>query len=235
MTKRVLLGLLALFLFSEGKASENLSQLDADARLLVLDSTNTSRQRYTDTQIYEYLNQAQRLAISQSYCLQQNIVFQLTPGTTYYTLPANYEEITRVTIGSKYIPQQSVAALDGKSRGWEAASGYPTYYFINFSSRSLIGFAPFPMQASDTDTIKVEYSIAPTDMVNPTDLPFNGINELQVYDHLLAYYAGSIMSGINSIPDLAKNYMDMYMQGIGLMSKRCNSQSQYLPSAAGSP
>lgn len=232
---KIIFFLLSYLLLPSLSSAENLGQLDADARILVLDSTNTTRQRFDDSTVYEYLNQGMRQAVAQSYCLEQNIVFSLVPGIQYYTLPSNYEEITRVTIGQKYIPQQSVAALDGKSRGWEAATGYPTYYFINFSSRSLIGFAPFPATATDTDTIKVEFNIAPTDMVLTTDLPFNGISELQVYDHMLAYYAAAIMAQVNDMSEQAKDYMSIYTSLLTTMSQKCMVQGQYLPSASASP
>lgn len=227
--------ILFLFISIPSFASETLSQLESDARLLVLDSTITTRQRFSTAQVDELINQGMRNAIMSDSCLAQNIVFQLTPGTTYYALPNNYESITRVTIGQKYIPQQSPAALDGKSRGWEAASGYPTYYFVNFTSRSLVGFAPWPQQATDTDTVKVEFNIAPTDMVLGTDLPFNGVNELQVYDHILAYYAASIMATIDDLPERAKAYMDVYAAGVKMLNNSCNAQPAYLPSAAGTP
>lgn len=232
---RMVKTLLFLFLAVPSFASETLSQLEADARLLVLDSTSTTRQRFSTAQVDTFLNQGMRLAVSFNSCLQNNIVFSLLPGTTYYALPSNYENILRVTIGSKYIPQQTPAALDGKSRGWEAASGYPSYYFMNFSSRSLVGFAPWPQTSTDTDTVKVEFSIAPTDMVNSTDLPFNAINELQVYDHMLAYYAASKMAAVNGQLDLSKAYQDEFSEMLKLFNQGCNAMPSYLPSAVGTP
>lgn len=226
---------LILFISIPSFASETLSQLESDARLLVLDSTSTTRQRFSTAQVDTFLNQGMRYAVSLDNCLQQNIVFNLTPGTTYYALPNNYENILRVTIGYKYIPQQTPAALDGKSRGWESASGYPTYYFINFTSRSLVGFAPWPAQASDTDTVKVEFSIAPTDMALSGDLPFNGINELQVYDHMLAYYAASQMAAVDGRLDQAKAYMDIFTANLSTFEKGCLANPSYLPSAVATP
>src|SRR5258708_21417272 len=138
--KRIILGLLALFLVSSVQANETLSQLITDARILVIDST-TTRQRFSDSQITEFINQGMRLAIGENHCLQQSFIFNLVPGTTYYNLPANYDAMFRVTIGGKWMHELTPAALDGRSRGWEQSSGYPTYYFINFSSRSMVHFA----------------------------------------------------------------------------------------------
>lgn len=223
-----------LLLASPCRASETLSQLLSDTRVLVLDAASSTRQRFSDTQITELINQGQREAVASNHCLSQNTVFQLVPGTTYYSLPSNYLAIERVTVGSLYIPAKSVAGLDGSSRGWEVASGHPTYYFINFSSRGLVGFAPWPATAADTDTVKVEYDIQPTDLVNSTDLPYNGISELQDYHHILPYFAASILENIEGLSAQATNYMSVFQNGVTLMNKHCVEQPAYRPSASGS-
>lgn len=233
MIKRLSLGLLALFLFLPAHATENLSNLISEARLLVLDSTSTSRQRFSDSQITELLNQAQRVAVSRDHCIQSSFVFQLVPGTTYYALPSNYDAMLRVTVGSKWLQEMTPAGLDGRSRGWEASSGYPTYYFINFSSRSLVGFAPWPATSADTDTVKVEYDISANDLVNSADLPFNGVNELQQYNHMLVYYAASVMAALEGLPTQAQSYMAMYETQYKSFDEHCIERPNYLPSGVG--
>jgi hypothetical protein len=232
---RRLLVFAALFAFSAtAHASETLSQLITDSRVLVLDSASTTRQRFSDTQITELLNQAQRQAVNHSRCLSAALTFSLTPGVTYYALPSNFLYFERVTVGSKWLQEMTPAALDGRSRGWEASSGYPTYYFINFSSRTQIGFAPWPAASTDTDTVKVEYDIAANDLANSTDIPFNGVTELQEYQHGLAYYAAAIMATIEGLDSQAKAYMSVYSQTIKDMTDSCRERPNYLPSATGS-
>src|SRR5258708_15475060 len=140
----------------------------------------------------------------------------------------------RVTIGGKWMQELTPAALDGRSRGWEQSSGYPTYYFINFSSRSMVGFAPFPAAASDTDTVKVEYDISANDLVLSTDLPYNGVNELQQWDHMLAYYASSIMAALDGNGTLSDRYMAIYTANKKVMEDHCTERPNYLPSGTGS-
>ena len=226
--------LLALLAFpSQLNASETLSALITDARVLTLDAASSTRQRFTDTQITELLNQGMRNLIASNHCLQQSLTFNLVPGTTYYPLPANYDAMLRVTVGAKWLLEMTPAALDGRSRSWETSSGYPTYYFINFSSRSLIGFAPWPATSSDTDTVKIEYDIAAADMVNSSDLPFNAVNELQQYDHMLAYYAASIMSTVEGQTDQAAVFMTQYALESKIFNDHCIELPNYMPSAAG--
>lgn len=224
-----------IFLLSTGtvRASENLSQLITDARVLARDPSSNSRQRFTDVQVTEFINQGQREALSSNHCLAQNITFQLVPGSTYYNLPQNFLNITRVTIGTKWIQEMSPAALDGRSRGWEAASGYPTYYFVNFSSRSLIGFAPWPAAATDTDTVKVEFDIQANDLVNSTDIPFNGVLELQDYHHALAYFAAGMMAAVDEHPSQSTAYLGIFVNEVKMMNSHCVERSNYFPSATG--
>lgn len=213
----------------------NLSQIITEARTLALDASSPTRQRFSDSQLTTFINQAQRDALAQTKCLRNAITFQLVPGTTFYPLPTDYLTMERLTIGYKYIQEMSPAALDGRSRGWQTSSGYPTYYFINFSTPSMIGFAPWPAQAADTDTIRIEYDVQPTDMVNNTDSPFNGLTKMTDYHHSLAYFTAAMMSAIDGQAQRSKLYLDMYTAVIGSMAKTCLSRPAYLPSATGTP
>lgn len=231
----VLLLCVAISLCSPSSAAETLSTLISEVRVLTLDAASSTRQHLTDANITTFLNQAQREVMAGSYCLQQSLVFQLVPGTTYYALPSNYNVIERVTIGSKSIPQMTPAALDSQSLGWEQASGYPNRYFVNFSSRGLIGFAPYPQTATDTDTIKVDYEISANDLVNPTDIPFNGIGEIQDYQHSLAYWTASTIEQLDQQPARAQYYFSLFQAVASQMTKKCRDLKNYRPNASGQP
>lgn len=227
--------LLLLFLACQAKAA-NLSQLIAEARTLSLDASSPARQRFSDSTITQFLNEAQREAITQTRCIRNSITFSLVAGTTFYPLPPNYLAMERLLIGSKYLQEMSPAALDGRSRGWESASGYPTYYFVNFSTPNMIGFAPAPGAASDVvDPIKLEYDMQPTDMVNGTDIPFSGLSKMTDYHHALAYFAASIMSSIQNQPNRMTAHMSVYTAMVGAMKNRCLERPNFLPSATATP
>ena len=213
-------------------AAENLGQLITDVQTLTLDTVGT-RQHFSTTSIAGFINEGQREILMGTHCMQNTTTFMLTPGTTYYPMPTNYLVIERVTIGYKMIPQMTPAALDSQSLGWEYASGYPNRYFINFSSRDLIGFAPFPQTSTDTDTIKVDFDIQANDMVVNGDLPYNGINEFQDYSHGLAYWAASTIEQVDNQPNRAAYYMSIFTNVSKIMSVRCRDLKNYLPSASG--
>lgn len=212
-----------------------LSQLITNTRILIQDASSNTRQRFPDSTYTQVLNEAQQSAIEQTRCLRQSTNFTLAQGTTYYSLPSNFLTIERVTVGSKYLQEMTPAALDGRSRGWEYASGYPTYYFLNFSTPTSIGFAPFPQTSTDTDTVKVEYDVLPTNLSAGTDVPFNNVGSLYDYHDALQYYAAAVLSTIDNQPQRAQNYMPLYTSEIAQMAKRCLSRPSYLPSATGSP
>lgn len=233
--RRALVGLLLGIGFYHSAQALTLQQLISNSRTLALDGSSSTRQRFTDSQITEFLNEGQREALTATRCLRQSMVFQLIPGTTYYSLPSNYLTMERLTIGSKYLQEMSPAALDGRSRAWENASGYPTYYFINFSSPALVGFAPWPAQSTDTDTVKMEYDVQATDMVNSADLPYNGVITMYDYHHALSYFAAAMMSAIEGQQARQAAYQTVYNGMVAAMSKRCLERPNYLPSGTGTP
>lgn len=214
-------------------ATETLTQLIAEARVLALDGSSATRQQFSDAQITQFLNEGQRESLTQTRCLRQSQVYTLVPGTTYYALPSNYLTMERLTIGFKYLQEMSPAALDGRSRAWEAASGYPTYYFINWSSPTMVGFAPWPAQSTDTDTIKMEYDVQANDLVNGTDLPYNGVTQMFDYHHALAYFAAAMMSAIQGQAGRQQSYQGIYVGMVTAMKNRCLERPNYLPSATG--
>ena len=227
--------ILALLALAPCRAAENLTALIADVRNLTLDGASATRQHFSDSQITVFLNQGQAEVLAGNYCTRQSFKFQLVAGTTYCPMPANYTVIERVTIGNKKIPQMTPAALDGQSIGWEVASGYPNRWFINFSSRGLVGFAPFPASVTDIDTIKVDYDVSANNLVAPTDTPFNGINELQEYQHILAYWAASTIEQIDQQPGRAAYYLTLFQAVGGQMAKKCDDLRAYMPNASAAP
>lgn len=215
--------------------AETLAQLISDARTLALDGASSTRQRFNDSQITQFLNTAQRDAVAQAQPLQTSIQFQLVPGTTYYPLPSDYLTMVRMTIGNLYMLEMSPAALDGKSRGWPSASGYPVYYFINWSSPTLVGFTPWPATSRDTDTIRMDYAQSAADMTNSTDQPYNGVPKLTNFHHGLAYYAAAMMLINSNQSAMVQNYLNEYQISVAGLKSRSYQRPNYLPSGAASP
>ncbi len=177
--------LVLLFIPSLSQA-RTLSQLQADTRILASDAVS-SREMFSDQNITDYLNEGQKMATNQTWCLHSNVSISLSANTTYYSLPSNLEGIDRLTLNGVVINQIIPTALDASNAQWEGLNGTPYYYFVNFSSANMIGFTPWPNVS--TGTVSIDYSVQSNDMVNASDIPFNGVNSLQPYGYILSYYA----------------------------------------------
>ena len=225
--------LLLLFLAAPAWGSTR-SELRTQTRLLVSDS-GTSRQRYSDTQINNLLNEANKIAIARTYCIHKSTTFYLSAGTTYYATKSDFLSVRRLTRENLQLNEMSPAALDGRSRQWAEASGTPTYYFVNFSSRSQIGFSPFPGTSTDTGTIRMDYFALPSDMNADSAAPFDGINEFAPYHYATAYYAAAILSQLDGITASAGAYMSIFEAQIKSMDDKCEDRPNYNPALIGRP
>lgn len=224
--------ILALLFISSNAFCLNRSDLRTEARLLARD-TGTTRVRYTDTQINNLLAEGESQAISMSECIYKSFSFDLQIGVTYYTMPDDFKFVRRLTRDSLELKEMTPAALDGRSRGWEDAGGVPTYYFTNFSSRGLLGFAPVPAVTGDTSTVKIEYFSDVSTMTADSSVPYESIGELTAFQPMLAYYAAYIMTQLDGKPTIAASYLQVYQGYLKLMTDKCVSRPNYLPSLVG--
>lgn len=211
--------------------ARTLSQLRTDARVLVSD--NGTRTRFSDSVINNWLNEGQRLLAARTMCFKTSVKMAMTARTTYYSMPTNFIAASRVVSADQALTEMSVAGLDGKSRGWEIATGQPTYYFVNFSSRGKLGLAPFPSSSEDGDPFKVEYYAYPDTMSADGDSPFNGNPEFTAHHHGLPFYAAMQMSLVDGRPDQAKAHLDIFMAYQQMINASCKDRPDYLPQAAG--
>jgi hypothetical protein len=222
---------LFLFLFPLNCEALNLSEIRADVRSLVTDGQGT-RQRFSNAELNLWINEGQKIADIRTLCTYKSYNFTLVAGTTYYALPNGFIAIRRVTRDNLSIQEMSPAALDGRSAEWETASGLPTYYFTNFSTRGVIGFAPFPAVVGDTAPIHVEYMAYSGDLVADADIPFGGIVEFYPYHYALTFYAAYKASVIDERDNKAKVFMESFASIVTMMKDQCIIRPNYLPSAS---
>lgn len=221
-----------LCLCSSSARALSLTELRADSRLLTNDASGT-RQRFTDAQITGWLNEGQRMLDVRSLCVYKSFSFDLAAGTTYYSLPSDFLEIKRVLRDNIEIYEMTPAALDSRSSQWETSSGVPTYYFLNFSTRTKLGFAPFPALSTDLGTVKVDYIAYSTAMASDGDIPFGGTVEFYPYHYALSYYAAYKMSVIDERLTLAEIYLKQFEAMAVLIKERCIERPNYNPGMVG--
>lgn len=226
--------LLVLALGVPAAWGRSLSSLRSDARLLAKD-TGSARQRFTNAQIDDWINEGARAMMARAWCLQSSREFELVAGTTYYSLPSDFLAVRRLTRENLQLQEATPEALDSRSRGWEAATGIPTYYFINLSSPNVIGFAPAPSTSVDTGTIKMDYYAMSDLITTDASTPLLSTNRLAPYHHALSYYAASRMAAIDGRQTVAATYVAIFEQYQKTLTESCRDRPNYLPSATGRP
>lgn len=229
---KYLIEIVLVFAIGVPAHASTLGELRSDARSLITDAQST-RQRFSNSELNNWINEGQRIADIKTLCTYKAFSFPLVIGTTYYSLPNDFLQLRRVTRDFLAIQELTPAGLDGRSAEWENQSGLPTYYFLNFSSRTKIGFAPFPNATSDLATMKVEYMAYSKSLTLDSDIPFEGIVEFYPFHYVLSYYAAYKASIVDERYEKAKGFLESYTSMTDLMKSRCVERPNYLPSMVG--
>lgn len=225
--------LVLLVLLASQSQALTLSTIRTDCRMLTQDISGTStRQKFSDAQLLRFINEGQKDAVQFAKPIRKFTSFELVAGTTYYSAPSDFLVPIRVTRSYQLLEERSIQNLDKQST-WQTVGGLPISYYVNHSSRTLIGMYPFPSTTSSTGTIRMEYSAQATDLASDSDQPFNSITELQPYHYALSLfcaYRGSLLEG-DVVP--AQAYYAEYKRLLDMLASDAFSRPNYRPSATG--
>ena len=208
-----------------------LATIRSDCRVLVKDDGAT-RNRFSSAQLLRFINEGQKDLVQYAKPLRKSTQFELVSGTTYYSAPSDLLAPIRVTRSYQLLPEVSIQNLD-KQIQWQTVAGLPINYYINHSSRTLIGFYPFPNTTSSTGTIRMEYSAQATDLSGDSDQPFNSVVELQPYGYLISFYCAYRTSLIDSKTVQAQAYYAEFKRGSDMLANDAFSRPNYRPGAVG--
>jgi len=223
---------LALFLLSPLSAGAiTLSTIRSDCRVHVGDDGST-RNRFSNAQLLRFINEGQKDLVQYAKPIRKPYQFELVSGTTYYSTPSDFLSVERLTRSYQVLKEESIKSLD-KTQQWQTVAGLPIAYFVNHSSRSLIGFYPFPNSTTSTGTIRMEYNAQATDLSSDSDQPFNSIPELQPYGYLLSFYCAYRASLIDSQVAQAQAYYAEFKRGSDMLASDAFSRPNYRPGAVG--
>jgi len=234
--KKLLLSFL-LFIPIPPAYSLTLSQLISESRALSLDndSSGSSRYRFSDSQITQWINDAQRVSVLSTRPILRHYTFELALNTTYYSLPSDFLQLYRARIKNQRLDELSILALDKKGDKWEETTGQPTNYFVDFTSRTKIGMYPWPADSSSTGTVTVDYFSQAIDLSSAGDVPYNSITEMYPYHYALSYYAAARMCALDARTDLAAFYLQSFNQALQKMSEEAKSRPSYSPNLSPGP
>lgn len=232
----LILGLLIAFGSPpESAVALSLATLKTDARRLALDEGAT-RQRFSSEQIGAWIHEAQEIAIEESRAILKSSQFELVSGTTYYDMPDDFMAMDRLTHDNETLYEVTPEALDRTSR-WIETGAEPTNYYINFASRTMVAFYPWPDSSSSTGTIRYSYWAQAADQADDeTDedfIPYNGITELLPYHYGLSYYAAARMAIIDGRMDLANIYTAQWRASVEALKRSAKQRPSYRPGAIG--
>lgn len=240
MVKKLFLALLFLGGFCQtSQASLAASDLVGRARTLLKDSSSSSsRQQFTDTQYLQWASDGQREANAQNWLLQSSYTFTLISGTTEYAMPSDFMFPNRVWYSVPgqpitKLPASSMNDLDARSPGWQSVSGIPISYYIDMSTSTIyLGFYPAPVSPS-TGPVTVYYVQNTTDLTssNQTALPFNQWVALQPYVSALPYYMAYRGYMVLEETEIAKGYLDYWINFMLIMRQGVNRQPDFNPPA----
>jgi hypothetical protein len=210
------------------------------ARIYLRDqSTSANRQQFTDATLLQFLSDGMREANAQNWLLQSSTTFNLSLGTTEYSMPSDFMATMRVWFkppGGSYLKldQTSMDQLDAQSAGWTAAKGTPTrYYFDRVGATVAIGFYPAPSVSNSTGPVIVYYVQQPADITSTSGTPFNGNLILQPYTSALAYYVA--YRGFLTVEetDLANAYLQYWISFLGMMRQGTTKTPDFNPGFVG--
>ncbi len=220
------------------------SDLRTQIRQQVKD-TSSSRQRYSDTILNNYINEVQRDFVNRTWSIERSTGFDLAVNTTYYDLPINM-----IAIKFLYFTNQSgqVTMLDESMErslrqsnpDWESEGGNaPTDYLVRTSTTGSaeieIGIFPIPTVVSSTGTINMTYFSQVANLSSDNSIPFEGYNVLVPYHDSIIYGVAAKIMLIENNTNMANSMLSIYNDLIGISSNRLGRAPNYVPSFSAGP
>lgn len=210
-----------------------LSSIKTEIRIRIKD-TSSSRQRYSDTQLLNMINQSQRDIVNFTWLVQKSTSFALVSGTTYYSLPTDIIQINRVTYKRQKLPQGTLTSLDSRFNysSWQLTSGTPDTYFQDPAQTDKIGFYPFPNSTS-TGTVNILYTAQAADLASDSDVPFNSLSRWLPYNDLIIYDVCYKVFLIEGEPPKVTEYRNYYETRLKQIIDLIGKNPDYVPGVSG--
>ncbi len=126
---------------------------------------------YTSVEMNSAINEAQRLFVLLTLCLEKTASFSLVAGTTFYTdLRASLTDYLlplRVNISNVRVRPANFSELDYLNSAWEAATGVPTAYV----TRGFNALAIYPHPSGSGTSLSITYAYEPAVLTSDSDIP----------------------------------------------------------------
>lgn len=194
------------------------------------DTSNTTNLRWSSTTINTRIEVAQVDIVARTRCLQSRKKTTLTAEQAEYVWPDDC--IAPYRIGYS-IAESSVAfeRLDWYAEEqrdmegiWEDdSSGEPQDYHIRRGNRLNVQPKPSSDYAG-TNFLQFDYYEIPDSFADDDAIPFNSVNRLYIYHHLIIYYVVAWCLEDERKADVADRYWTLYYKNVGFMKGEINEE-----------
>ena len=215
---RLILAGLILCMGTSVSLALTVSEIRSAVRRNVRDTaSSTSLRRYSDAIILNYINEAQRAVINDTWASSDSTTDSLVAGTTYYSVPDESIQVWRVTVDGANLPELTLAQLDADNYdiNW-STGGTPRAFFLDRAEQTLIGLQPFPLTSGGG--LKIFYYQRVPDLALDADVPFDSDVRLFSYHDLIVYHASFRILLSENRTSEAEYYAKLYDAAVDLMN-----------------
>lgn len=245
-TNRILFGFLIVAVLSVPSKAMTLSTILTAIRQNIRDtSTDTTLQRYSDANLTNFVNEAQREFVNMTWCVEKSTTVSLSAGTTYYSLSNDFLATKYVTFKMSSGGVKIKLLAFSEKKVWDVEPDYerssvgpPDHYYVRYpgtaGTNSQIAFIPIPNSTS-VGTAVVWYYYMPADLASGTDVPFDGFKKLYGYHFALVSHVSARIKMLEGKTDEATYYRSEFDRYMAIAADKILKQPDYNPSLAGSP
>ncbi len=222
----------------------NVAQIKTEIRRNIRDDKAPSNVRYTDAYILDYINEAQRDIFNKTWLTEKVTSYVLSPLTTYYNLPTEFIDTKKVYFQATILGSKNLIVLDSVMQRslyqsmptWESFNSSPVNYWVSNATSPVatstvplrISYLPVPTNTS-TGTVTLWYYCQPNDLVNDSDIPFDGRRQLYPYHYSIVYYVVMRLKLIDGIMDEYNEYGKLYAIEVGDILNKLGVNPDYNP------
>lgn len=225
---------LFFFLFIFGLQSPswslNLGQLIKRSRQYIgQTSYQTPLPTLSDTAVKSLLNEGQKYASAYTWMLVRRTTFSLLAGTTEYYPPSDFQTVKKLWRDGVPLPESTLDGLDSNMTNWGLPQGTPNTYYVRLTTTSVIGFVPWPNSSVVPILITMDYIVTVVDMVNLSDVPYNGSPDFSsLHESLAKYVAYRYYLGVGQ-KELADIWGKEFLADISILKSIPEKKPNYRP------
>lgn len=210
----------------------NLGQMRTEVRTRLKDISST-RQRFTDTQINNIINEAYRDVNNMAWPIRSVVTVTLVAGTTFYSVPgSNSYSQYRAVYNNAVLPETTQFQLDSQyGNGWASTkASAPTLYYFDDTYQNNVGFYPAPSATGSNVTFYIYQQM--TDLASDSDVPFLSATKTLTWHDLLVNFTCFRLFEIEGDTAMASSYRQEYEARLQLFMDRSGAKPNYIPGFA---